>query len=62
MGAGIKTGQLFGGVSTATYDGRDAAFAPQRYLATLLFALGLDTQDVEWGFPEAGSPLAELWA
>lgn len=63
MGAGVRTGQLFGGVSTATYDARAEAtqIAPQRYLASLLLALGLDAADAQFGFPET-SPLAELWS
>jgi uncharacterized protein (DUF1501 family) len=62
MGAGIKPNQLIGGVSTASYDARATAIAPQRLLSTLLFSLGLDPADPEWGFPEAGSPLGELWS
>lgn len=62
MGGGVRPGQLIGGVSTANYDGRATAIAPQRFLASLLFSLGLDPADPEWGFPEAGSPLAELWS
>ena len=32
------------------------------FLATLLAALGLDPANPEWGFPEAGSPLMEIWS
>jgi uncharacterized protein (DUF1501 family) len=64
MGAGVRGGRLIGGVSTSTYDARSEALqiSPQRWLATMLRALGLDSTNPEWGFPDAGSPVAELWS
>jgi hypothetical protein len=64
MGAGIRGGRLIGGVSTSTFDARTEAMqiSPPRYLATLLRALGLDSAHPEWGFPDAGSPVMELWS
>jgi len=63
MGGRVPGGKLVGGVSTSTYDARNepVQIAPQRYMATLLDALGLDSLNPEWGFPDAGGPVAELW-
>jgi uncharacterized protein (DUF1501 family) len=64
MGAGVRGGRLIGGVSTSSYDARVEALqiSPRRWLATMLRALGLDSTNPEWGFPDAGSPVAELWS
>lgn len=63
MGGRVTGNKLVGGVSTTTYDARNepVQIAPQRYMATLLDALGLDSTNPEWGFPEAGAPVGELW-
>jgi uncharacterized protein (DUF1501 family) len=64
MGAGVVPNKLVGPVSTSSYDARKemTSIAPQRYLATILAALGLDNTSQAWGFPEAGAPLQELWS
>src|SRR6185503_5062128 len=64
MGGGVKPGKLVGGVSTSNYDARKEMLqiSPQRYIGTLLAALGLDAGDPQFGFPDAGAPLWELWS
>jgi hypothetical protein len=64
MGAGVKPNRLVGAVSTSHYDARRESLqiAPQRYIATLLGALGLDAADPQFGFPDAGAPVMELWS
>jgi uncharacterized protein (DUF1501 family) len=64
MGAGVRGGQLVGGVSTDDYDARrePLQIAPARLLATLLHALGIDPADPDLGFPDAGGPLEEVWS
>ncbi|HEU5056028.1 MAG TPA: DUF1501 domain-containing protein, partial [Kofleriaceae bacterium] len=64
MGAGVRGGQLVGGVSTDDYDARrePLQIAPTRLLATVLHALGIDPADPDLGFPDAGGPLEEVWS
>jgi hypothetical protein len=66
MGAGIRGGRIVGEVETGGPSAYDASRAPlhfstQRFLATLLDALGLDPTSPEWGFPDGGVPIAQLW-
>jgi hypothetical protein len=66
MGAGIKGGRIVCDVETdgpAAYDATQASlrFGTKRFLATLLDALGLDPAAPEWGFPDGGAPIAQLW-
>lgn len=65
MGAGIPSGRVVGSVETggpSAYDARRAPlrFGTERFLATLLYALGLDPTAPEWGFPGV-APIRELW-
>jgi hypothetical protein len=64
MGAGVTGGRLIAGASTSTFDARrePMQIAPRRYQATLLRALGLDPSHPEYGFPDAGSPVMEVWS
>jgi uncharacterized protein (DUF1501 family) len=61
MGGGIRRDRVFGAADTNTYDGRGVGYAPDRMLATVLDALGLDALDEEYGLPQS-SPIAELWS
>jgi len=63
MGAGVTGGRLIGGVRTDTFDARGAGgvSAPPQLLATMLEALGLDPADDEYGLPQAGPVIEELW-
>jgi hypothetical protein len=66
MGAGIPGGRIFGDVETsgaAAFDATRAAerFSTQRFLATVLHALGLDPASPDWGFPDAGPAITRLW-
>ena len=58
-----KTTACGNGVRTDTYDARTAGSrsSPPQLLATLLHALGLDPADEEYGLPQAGPVIAELW-
>jgi uncharacterized protein (DUF1501 family) len=62
MGAGVAGGRLHGGVSTDTFDARreSAKYAPQRLLATIGHALGIDMREPQWSF-EGAQPIEELW-
>ncbi|MGE0398764.1 MAG: DUF1501 domain-containing protein [Kofleriaceae bacterium] len=64
MGAGITQNKLVGSVNTDTYNAMQEPkrYAPQELLITLLDALGLDHRDEQWGFPEGGAPITELWS
>lgn len=63
MGGGVSGGRLIDGVRTDTYDARGISgmSTPPQLLATLLHALGLDPADEEYGLPQAGPVIAELW-
>lgn len=62
MGAGVTGGRLIGGVRTDTFDARGGGVsAPPQLLATMLAALGLDPADDEYGLPQAGPVIEELW-
>lgn len=60
MGAGVRGGNYLGRVDTKSYDARRARerFAPADLLATVLYALGIDS--ARWGFAEA-KPIVGLW-
>lgn len=62
MGAGVTGGHLHGGVSTETFDARREAtkYTPQRLLATIGHALGIDMREPQWSF-EGALPIEELW-
>lgn len=63
MGAGIRENRLFGPVDTDSYNAMQSStrYAPQELLVTILDALGLDARDEQWGFPEGGAPIGEIW-
>jgi hypothetical protein len=65
-GANVPEGRLLGPAElegTEAYDGRlaDERYGTHDWLATLLDAMGTDSQDERWGFPETGTPIAALW-
>ena len=64
MGAGITPNKLTGVVDTDTYNAmqQPKRYSPQEMLVTILDTLGLDYRDEEWGFPEGGSPITEIWS
>jgi hypothetical protein len=62
MGAGVKGGKVYSAVSTDDYRGdlvADTYDAPT-FLATLLYAMGIDPANVDYGFEGIG-PLPGLW-
>lgn len=62
MGAGVSGGRLINGVRTDTYDARGGTTSsPSQFLATLLSAIGLDPADEQYGLPDAGPIIEELW-
>ncbi|MFN0250961.1 MAG: DUF1501 domain-containing protein [Kofleriaceae bacterium] len=64
MGAGITPNKLTGNVNTDTYNAMQEPkrYSPTELLITILDALGLDHRDEQWGFPEGGSPITEIWS
>jgi hypothetical protein len=62
MGAGVKGGRVISAVSTQDYRGDQAAeiYDAPAYLATLLWALGIDQTNPDYGFPGVGKPPG-LW-
>jgi hypothetical protein len=65
MGGGVKKNQFFSPVDTANYRADLLPIAQQyserQFLAMLLYALGLDSQNPEFGFADVTNPIAEAF-
>lgn len=64
MGAGVKGGRLISKVSTDTYraDQADVTYGARNLLAMILWSLGLDHQNGEWGFEDVSDPIQKVFA
>jgi hypothetical protein len=63
MGGGIVPGKLLAGAPLDTFDARqaDERFGPRQLLATLMWALGLDQGNPDWGFADVAAPIEALF-
>ncbi len=67
MGAGTVPGNVLAKVDNAGANAFRGDIASEQYgirdvLATTLWAIGLDQTNVEWGFPDVGTPINRLWS